>query len=58
MTDLKDFLTKNKDNIHELLNEMWQTIERIAMRIDNKILDIELDNSYGNLIEIADGWSA
>lgn len=47
----------NKGIIHELLNEMWQTIERIAIRLDNKILDIELDNSHGNYLEIEDGWS-
>lgn len=57
MTDMKEFLLQNKDMIHELLNEMWQTVERIAIRLDNKILDIELDNSHGNYIEIEDGWS-
>ncbi|MHA1124568.1 MAG: DUF3201 domain-containing protein [Candidatus Heimdallarchaeota archaeon] len=57
MTDLKDFLATNKEMIHELLNEMWQTIERLAVRLDNKILDIELDISHGNYIEIEDGWS-
>jgi hypothetical protein len=57
MVDLKEFLATNKEMIHELLNEMWQTIERIAIRLDNKILDIELDNSHGNYIEIDDGWT-
>jgi len=54
---LKEFLATNKEMIHELLNEMWQTIERVAIRIDNKILDIELDNSHGNYIEVGDGWA-
>lgn len=56
LTNLKEFLATNKEMIHELLNEMWQTIERVAIRIDNKILDIELDNSHGNYIELGEGW--
>ena len=56
MTDLKKFLDKNKENIHDVLNHMWQTIERIAIRLEDKIPDIDLDNSHGNYIELAEGW--
>jgi len=56
MTDLKKFLEENKENIHDVLNHMWHTIERIAIRLEGKIPDIDLDNSHGNYIELADGW--
>jgi len=56
MTDLKKFLEENKEQIHDLLNHMWQTIERIALRLETKIPDIDLDNSHGNYIELANGW--
>lgn len=56
MTDLKKFLAENKENIHDVLNHMWHTIERIAIRLEDKIPDIDLENSHGNFIEIADGW--
>lgn len=56
MTDLKKFLKENKEKIHDLLNHLWQTIERIAIRLEDKIPDIDLDNSHGNFIELADGW--
>jgi hypothetical protein len=55
MTDLKKFLEENKEKIHDLLNHMWYTIERIAIRLEDKIPDIDLDNSHGNFIELADG---
>ncbi|MBN1329231.1 MAG: DUF3201 domain-containing protein [Candidatus Heimdallarchaeota archaeon] len=57
MEDLRKFLDMNKDKIHDLLNHMWQTIEQIALRFENDIPDIDLDNSHGNFIELADGWS-
>jgi hypothetical protein len=56
MTDWKKFLKKNKEQIHDLLNHMWQTIERIAIRLEDKIPGIDLDNSHGNFITVADGW--
>lgn len=56
MTDLKKFLKENKEKIHDILNHMWQTIERIAIRLEGKIPDIDLDNTHGNFIELADGW--
>ncbi len=56
MTDLKNFLKENKEKIHDILNHMWHTIERIAIRLEGKIPDIDLDNSHGNFIELADGW--
>ncbi len=57
MTDLRKFLTENKENVHELLNHMWQTIEQIAFRFENTLPDVDLDNTHGNFVEINDGWS-
>ncbi|HUT80160.1 MAG TPA: DUF3201 domain-containing protein [Candidatus Bathyarchaeia archaeon] len=57
MEDLRKFLDKNKDKIHDLLNHMWQTIEQIALRFENDIPNIDLDNSHGNYIELDEGWS-
>ncbi|NHJ83898.1 MAG: DUF3201 domain-containing protein [Asgard group archaeon] len=57
MTDLKKFLQENKNEIHDLFNHMWLTIERIALQAENEIPDIDLDNTHGNFINIDDGWS-
>ncbi|NHJ32704.1 MAG: DUF3201 domain-containing protein [Asgard group archaeon] len=57
MTDLKKFLEENKEEIHDILNHMWQTMERIAIRLEDVIPNIDLDNSHGNFIELADGWA-
>ncbi len=57
MEDLRKFLDKNKDKIHDLLNHMWQTIEQIALRFEEEIPDVDLDNSHGNFIELNEGWS-
>jgi len=57
MTDLNTFLKKNKKSIHELLNHMWQNIERIAIQFEEALPDVDLDNSHGNYIRIDKGWS-
>ena len=57
MVDLNKFLKENKENIHELLNHMWYTIERIAIRFEDAIPNVDLDNSHGNYIKIDQGWS-
>jgi len=57
MTDQKKFLVENKEKIHDVLNHMWHTIEHIAIRLEGKIPDIDLDNSHGNFIELSDGWA-
>ncbi|NHJ05265.1 MAG: DUF3201 domain-containing protein [Candidatus Heimdallarchaeota archaeon] len=56
VTDLKKFLEENKSTIHELLNHMWRTIERIAIKFEDVLPDVDLENSHGNYIRIADGW--
>ncbi len=56
MKDLQNFLRDNKEKIHDLLNHMWQSIERIALQLENVIPDIDLDNSHGNFIRLNDGW--
>ncbi|NHJ48402.1 MAG: DUF3201 domain-containing protein [Asgard group archaeon] len=56
MTDLNQFLQKNKEKIHELLNNMWQTIEKMAFQFEDKIPEIDLDNTHGNFVTINDGW--
>ena len=56
MKDLQKFLAENKEQIHDLLNHMWQTIERIALQLEDIIPDIDLDNSHGNFIRLNDGW--
>ena len=56
LKDLQKFLTENKEQIHDLLNHMWQTIERIALQLEDTIPDIDLDNSHGNFIRLNDGW--
>ncbi len=57
MTDLNTFLKNNKKSIHELLNHMWQTIERIALQFETALPDVDLENSHGNYIRIDKGWS-
>lgn len=57
MTDLNTFLKKNKKSIHELLNHMWHTIERISLQFEEILPDVDLDNSHGNYIKIDQGWS-
>ena len=57
MTDLNTFLKNNKKSIHELLNHMWHTIERISLQFEEVLPDVDLDNSHGNYIKIDKGWS-
>jgi len=57
MSDLREFLGKNKEAIHELLNHMWRTIEQIAFRFESLLPDADLDNTHGNYIELNQGWS-
>lgn len=57
MVDLNAFLKNNKKSIHELLNHMWQTIERIAIQFEAALPDVDLDNTHGNYIRIDKGWS-
>ena len=56
MKELKEFLIENKNSIHSLLNHMWRTIERIAIKLEDAIPDVDLDNSHGNYIKIENGW--
>lgn len=56
MKELKEFLLENKKPIHLLLNHMWRTIERIAIKLESVIPDVDLDNSHGNYIKIDNGW--
>ncbi|MHA1156586.1 MAG: DUF3201 domain-containing protein [Candidatus Heimdallarchaeota archaeon] len=57
MTDLNSFLKNNKKSIHELLNHMWHTIERISYHFEEVLPDVDIDNSHGNYIKIDKGWS-
>lgn len=57
MRKTKQFLIENKKEIHALLNHMWRTIERIHVRMEEVLPDIDLENSHGNYIKIDDGWS-
>ena len=57
MKKAKKFLLENKKEIHELLNHMWRTIEKIHVRMEEILPDIDLENSYGNYIKIDEGWS-
>lgn len=57
MKELKKFLENNKEQIHELLNHMWQTIEKILYQLEEKLPEIDLDNSHGNFVTMEDGWA-
>ncbi len=57
MKKIKEFLEENKEQIHDLLNHMWQTIEKIMYQLEDKIPEIDLDNSHGNFITIENGWA-
>ncbi|NHK31923.1 MAG: DUF3201 domain-containing protein [Asgard group archaeon] len=57
MKELKEFLDKNKEQIHEILNHMWQTIEKILFRLEEKLPEIDLDNTHGNFVTIDEGWA-
>jgi hypothetical protein len=57
MKESKKFLEKNKEQIHEILNHMWQTIEKILYQLEGKLPEIDLDNSHGNFVTIDDGWA-
>jgi hypothetical protein len=56
MKNLKKFLDDNKEKIHELLNDLWQTVEKIAFQLEEKLPEIELDNTHGNFVTFKDGW--
>jgi hypothetical protein len=57
MTDLRDFLLKNKKQIHELLNHMWDTIEKLAFKLEKELPESDLDNTHGNFITFESGWA-
>ncbi|MEA2070278.1 MAG: DUF3201 domain-containing protein [Asgard group archaeon] len=56
MNELREFLQKNKEKIHDLLNFMWSYVERTAIRLSKSIPNIDLENSHGNYISLRDGW--
>lgn len=56
MEELKIFVKENKKKIHDLLNHMWRTIERIYIRLEDIIPSPDLENAHGNFIKLQDGW--
>jgi hypothetical protein len=53
---LKDFVEKNKETIHDLLNHLWMTIEQLHLRFNKEIPNCDLQNFHGNFIQLGDGW--
>ncbi|MFW9923759.1 MAG: DUF3201 domain-containing protein [Candidatus Thorarchaeota archaeon] len=56
MEELKIFAKENKKKIHDLLNHMWRTIERLHVRLEAIIPSPDLENAHGNFIKLQDGW--